>query len=96
LVSVLAATIPQPYVYYSCITVGVVTFTVVAGVLIHTVIKKNKLLKAQWFCVAIYCRAFNNKLALRSSLELRPGYHGLWIEIYELHSLKNYLENLIE
>lgn len=53
LFAALAATLRTPAVYYSCIAVGVVYLTIVGGVLIETAIRKDKLLKAQWFCVAI-------------------------------------------
>jgi hypothetical protein len=74
----------------TAITVAASTWTifsiaiyVVCGSVASSILKEdiNSGLRKVHFLLAVACRAHNNRVFLQHGIELRPGFHGKWLEM---------------
>ena len=71
------------------VTPMIIVFSYLAiFVITNTIVKylSNHQLRVSQFLLAVLCRAENNRLYLKSGIELRPGFLGKWIEFHILES----------
>jgi len=64
-------------------TIFSIAIYVVCGSVASSILKEdiNSGLRKVHFLLAVACRAHNNRVFLQHGIELRPGFHGKWLEM---------------